>query len=277
MAPLPMIPIHATNSPLSKQTRDSTSTQKNRLPLAVRDTVERRPSKEREKVRSKKTLFEGQAERKLSGLGITNLQESISHVSTDITEIPVFVPSSSSSTSSAAALTPKSDSNSNSNSAKVPQISARRAARAALSGSSGLTEKETRERETNEKERGRRDRMRGIDRSTETKEQIPVSPSALPLSPSAQAAAEYAYTGTSLRFPTPPSQVTVKLRHAERTITNLEFELERSVVPVSEAAQKLIDFCTATRDPLVPSVWGETRHPHLADTSKRSRGCCVVM
>ncbi|KAI8141068.1 guanine nucleotide-binding protein subunit gamma [Fennellomyces sp. T-0311] len=47
-----------------------------------------------------------------------------------------------------------------------------------------------------------------------------------------------------------------KLKRINEYSQRLKEQLDMPRIPVSEAAASLIDYCNATHDPLVPSVWG---------------------
>ncbi|KAI8881112.1 hypothetical protein K501DRAFT_253871 [Backusella circina FSU 941] len=60
-----------------------------------------------------------------------------------------------------------------------------------------------------------------------------------------------------------------------------QFELPR--IPVSEASASLIEYCNATKDPLIPSIWGPVSKeedpfaPAAGGSKGGESGCCVVM
>ncbi|KAI9314133.1 GGL domain-containing protein [Dichotomocladium elegans] len=69
-----------------------------------------------------------------------------------------------------------------------------------------------------------------------------------------------------------------KLQRILEYSQRLQQQLEMPRIPVSQAAQGLIEYCNKTYDPLVPSVWGSV-HPEndpFAPSRKKMR-CCSLM
>ncbi|KAL1925131.1 uncharacterized protein VTP21DRAFT_14 [Calcarisporiella thermophila] len=66
-----------------------------------------------------------------------------------------------------------------------------------------------------------------------------------------------------------------KYRRMQEHIQRLREYHELPRIRVSEASESLIKYCSSTRDPLVPSVWGpvDRREDPFAP---QSTGCCVV-
>ncbi|KLO10558.1 G-protein gamma subunit [Schizopora paradoxa] len=69
----------------------------------------------------------------------------------------------------------------------------------------------------------------------------------------------------------------LKYRRLCEHVERLREDLARPRARVSTASQALIDYCKATKDPLVPSVWG-TLGKHEDPYAPTEAGCnCVVM
>ncbi|CAO3649851.1 unnamed protein product [Mucor fragilis] len=73
-----------------------------------------------------------------------------------------------------------------------------------------------------------------------------------------------------------------KLKRILEYNERLKEQLELPRIPVSEASASLVEYCNATRDPLIPSLWGpvskeEDPFAPAAGGSGGSTGCCVVM
>ncbi|CAO3629322.1 GGL domain-containing protein [Cunninghamella echinulata] len=68
----------------------------------------------------------------------------------------------------------------------------------------------------------------------------------------------------------------LKLRRLLMQNLSLRAQLEVSRLPVSEASQTLIDYCSNTQDPFLPSVWGEKQEDPFGQ-SKKKWMCCNVM
>ncbi|KAI8072515.1 G-protein gamma subunit [Gongronella butleri] len=67
-----------------------------------------------------------------------------------------------------------------------------------------------------------------------------------------------------------------KLRRLLTQNQNLKMHLDTTRVPVSQAAQSLIDYCQATQDPLLPSVWGHVKEDPFTPLNSKWK-CCTVM
>ncbi|KAI8865525.1 G-protein gamma subunit [Ramicandelaber brevisporus] len=72
------------------------------------------------------------------------------------------------------------------------------------------------------------------------------------------------------------SQVTAsdaKLKKLQDYCQRLRELLELPRVPVSQASQSLIRYCSTTKDPLVPSVWGP---PPQDPWAPQGKSCCSI-
>ncbi|BFZ58276.1 Guanine nucleotide-binding protein subunit gamma [Savitreella phatthalungensis] len=72
----------------------------------------------------------------------------------------------------------------------------------------------------------------------------------------------------------------IKLRRLTELNGRLRDDLERERVPVSEACKALIDYCTNTRDPMIPSVWGPLKpadDPYNTQVQKQAGGFCSCL
>ncbi|KAI8372787.1 G-protein gamma-like domain-containing protein [Radiomyces spectabilis] len=67
-----------------------------------------------------------------------------------------------------------------------------------------------------------------------------------------------------------------KLKRLLETNEKLTDQLNMNRIPVSEAARHLIDYCSNTPDPLVPSLWGRMEDAPFLDTRSKFR-CCHIM
>eukprot|EP01134_Creolimax_fragrantissima_P006399 CFRG6399T1 len=68
----------------------------------------------------------------------------------------------------------------------------------------------------------------------------------------------------------------VRIQRLEAANERLRQELELPRIKVSEASEQLKKFCSETKDPLVPSVWGkldDKENPY----AKKSGGTCVLL
>ena len=57
--------------------------------------------------------------------------------------------------------------------------------------------------------------------------------------------------------------------------TQLKSELNLERVPVSQSSNAILDFCSRTRDPMVPSVWGRLEDKDNPYAVKKS-GCTIL-
>ncbi|KAL1916008.1 uncharacterized protein VTP21DRAFT_6012 [Calcarisporiella thermophila] len=67
-----------------------------------------------------------------------------------------------------------------------------------------------------------------------------------------------------------------KLRKMQEHIQRLREYHELPRIRVSEASESLIKYCSSTRDPLVPSVWGPLGRGEDPFVPQAAIGCCVV-
>ncbi|WVQ93150.1 hypothetical protein IAU59_000214 [Kwoniella sp. CBS 9459] len=70
------------------------------------------------------------------------------------------------------------------------------------------------------------------------------------------------------------SMAELKLRRLTEHNARLRDDLARPRVRVSEASVGLIKFCTGTRDPMLPSVWGPPGR-HDDPYAPPEKGCCT--
>ncbi|RSH86688.1 Guanine nucleotide-binding protein subunit gamma [Apiotrichum porosum] len=68
----------------------------------------------------------------------------------------------------------------------------------------------------------------------------------------------------------------LRLRRLQEHNLRLKEDLARPRIRVSEASMSLISYCTQTRDPLLPSLWGELRKGEDPYAPPEA-GCCLVM
>ncbi|KAI8343309.1 G-protein gamma-like domain-containing protein [Chlamydoabsidia padenii] len=68
----------------------------------------------------------------------------------------------------------------------------------------------------------------------------------------------------------------LKLRRLLIHNQNLKTQLELPRLPVSEASKSLIEFCSSTPDPLIPSLWGPVKEDPFTPL-KGKWSCCVMM
>ncbi|KAI8086291.1 heterotrimeric G-protein gamma subunit (G-gamma, Gpg) [Halteromyces radiatus] len=68
----------------------------------------------------------------------------------------------------------------------------------------------------------------------------------------------------------------LKLRRLLLHNQTLKTQLDLPRLPVSEASQKLIDYCQTTPDPLLPSLWGPVKEDPFTPL-KSKWACCLVM
>ncbi|KAK8844002.1 hypothetical protein IAR55_006795 [Kwoniella newhampshirensis] len=79
-----------------------------------------------------------------------------------------------------------------------------------------------------------------------------------------------------LARPHKQSMAELKLRRLTEHNQRLREDLARPRARVSEASLGLIKYCTGTKDPMLPSVWGssgKTEDPFAPP----EKGCCLVM
>jgi len=57
-------------------------------------------------------------------------------------------------------------------------------------------------------------------------------------------------------------------------LNELKREWEHEPVRTSEASKSLVNFCQATRDPLVPSIWGKV--DDRENRYKDKKGCTIL-
>ncbi|OBZ87603.1 Guanine nucleotide-binding protein subunit gamma [Choanephora cucurbitarum] len=90
-----------------------------------------------------------------------------------------------------------------------------------------------------------------------------------------------ANTYTQLAFKKSYNISEAKLKRILEYNERLREQLELPRIPVSEASQSLIEYCSHTRDPLVPSIWGpisKEEDPFApAAGGSGASGCCIVM
>ncbi|KAI8990054.1 G-protein gamma subunit [Pilobolus umbonatus] len=68
-----------------------------------------------------------------------------------------------------------------------------------------------------------------------------------------------------------------KLRKLVEMNNKLKEQLNLPRIPISEASRSIIDYCQATNDLMLPSVWGN-RHPDpFTEPANGCGGSCVVM
>ncbi|KAK2765355.1 Guanine nucleotide-binding protein subunit gamma [Arachnomyces sp. PD_36] len=73
------------------------------------------------------------------------------------------------------------------------------------------------------------------------------------------------------------SMADLKLRRLNELNLRLKEDLDRPRVKVSEASSSLINYCNATRDFMVPSVWGQVDKREDPYAPQQSGGCCIIM
>lgn len=73
------------------------------------------------------------------------------------------------------------------------------------------------------------------------------------------------------------SMADLKLRRLNELNSRLKEDLERPRIKVSEASMSLIQYCTATKDFMVPSMWGSVEKGGNPYEPQQSNGCCSVM
>ncbi|KAK5692837.1 Guanine nucleotide-binding protein subunit gamma [Elasticomyces elasticus] len=69
----------------------------------------------------------------------------------------------------------------------------------------------------------------------------------------------------------------LKYRRLTELNARLKEDLDRPRVKVSEASMSLINYCSNTRDFMVPSVWGPVEKRDDPYAPQQQGGCCVVM
>ncbi|ORZ09812.1 GGL domain-domain-containing protein, partial [Absidia repens] len=67
----------------------------------------------------------------------------------------------------------------------------------------------------------------------------------------------------------------LKLRRLLIHNQNLNAQLDVPRLPVSEASRELIDFCSGTHDPLLPSIWGPVKEDPFTPLKKKW-ACCNI-
>ncbi|KAI9473393.1 MAG: G-protein gamma-like domain-containing protein [Benjaminiella poitrasii] len=73
-----------------------------------------------------------------------------------------------------------------------------------------------------------------------------------------------------------------KLKRILEYNERLKEQLELPRIPVSEASSSLVEYCTVTKDPLLPSIWGPVKKeedpftPAMKGNGGTS-GCCIMM
>jgi len=74
------------------------------------------------------------------------------------------------------------------------------------------------------------------------------------------------------------SMAELKLRRLQELNARLKEDLERRRIPVSEAANDLINFTEKEpKDWMVPSKWGTVDRKEDPYAPQQSTGCCIVM
>ncbi|KAL8822090.1 MAG: hypothetical protein Q9191_007167 [Dirinaria sp. TL-2023a] len=73
------------------------------------------------------------------------------------------------------------------------------------------------------------------------------------------------------------SMADLKLRRLNELNTRLKEDLERPRIRVSEASMSLIQYCTNTKDFMVPSMWGSVDRREDPYAPQQSNSCCVIM
>ncbi|KAL9130952.1 MAG: hypothetical protein Q9217_000998 [Psora testacea] len=73
------------------------------------------------------------------------------------------------------------------------------------------------------------------------------------------------------------SMADLKLRRLNELNSRLREDLERPRIRVSEASMSLIQYCTNTKDFMVPSLWGQVDKRDDPYAPQQSNGCCTVM
>ncbi|KAI5279726.1 Guanine nucleotide-binding protein subunit gamma [Ascosphaera aggregata] len=69
----------------------------------------------------------------------------------------------------------------------------------------------------------------------------------------------------------------LKLRRLNELNVRLKEDLDRPRVKVAEASVSLINYCNATRDYMVPSIWGQIDKREDPYAPQQSSGCCTLM
>ncbi|MDI1488423.1 MAG: Guanine nucleotide-binding protein subunit gamma [Ramalina farinacea] len=73
------------------------------------------------------------------------------------------------------------------------------------------------------------------------------------------------------------SMADLKLRRLNELNSRLREDLDRPRIKVSEASMSLIQYCTNTKDFMVPSMWGSVDKREDPYAPQQSNGCCTVM
>ncbi|KAF2673701.1 hypothetical protein BT63DRAFT_451757 [Microthyrium microscopicum] len=74
------------------------------------------------------------------------------------------------------------------------------------------------------------------------------------------------------------SMAELKLRRLQELVARLREDLERRRIPVSEAANDLINYTKKEpKDYMVPSLWGYPARGEDPYTPQQTGGCCSVM
>ncbi|KAK6906083.1 hypothetical protein I203_100065 [Kwoniella mangroviensis CBS 8507] len=81
-------------------------------------------------------------------------------------------------------------------------------------------------------------------------------------------------TPANLIRPHKQSMAELKLRRLTEHNARLREDLARPRVRVSEASLGLIKYCTGTRDPMLPSIWGSSGK-NSDPFSPPEKGCCT--
>ncbi|WWC91147.1 uncharacterized protein L201_006088 [Kwoniella dendrophila CBS 6074] len=71
------------------------------------------------------------------------------------------------------------------------------------------------------------------------------------------------------------SMAELKLRRLNEHNIRLREDLARPRLRVSEASLNLIKFCTSTRDPMLPSIWGSS-NKNADPFAPPEKGCCTL-
>ncbi|KAL9136193.1 MAG: hypothetical protein Q9175_002602 [Cornicularia normoerica] len=73
------------------------------------------------------------------------------------------------------------------------------------------------------------------------------------------------------------SMADLKLRRLNELNSRLREDLERPRIKVSEASMSLIQYCTNTKDFMVPSMWGSVDKREDPYAPQQSNGCCTII
>ncbi|KAF9886825.1 hypothetical protein FE257_011072 [Aspergillus nanangensis] len=69
----------------------------------------------------------------------------------------------------------------------------------------------------------------------------------------------------------------LKFRRLTELNARLKEDLDRPRFKVSDASRSLIEYCNATPDHMVPSVWGQVDKREDPYAPQQQGGCCTVM